>query len=87
MSFVHYWSHLDQAYFWCLRSSFGGVGANGVEHWCNPFRHLCAGMLPSLLLFDERLAFAVQGFLLRHKLAAFLGPRLDLFCTSLVLKL
>jgi hypothetical protein len=87
MSFVHYWSHLDQAYFWCLRSSFGGVGANDVEHWCDPFRHLCAGMLPSLLLFDERLAFAVQGFLLRHKLAAFLGPRLDLFCTSLVLKL
>jgi hypothetical protein len=44
-------------------------------------------MLPSLSLFDEHLAFAVQGFLLRHKLAAFLGPRLDLFCTSLVLKL
>jgi hypothetical protein len=46
-----------------------------------------AGMLPSLSLFDERLAFAVQGFLLCHKLAALLGPRLDLFCTSLVLKL
>jgi hypothetical protein len=25
--------------------------------------------------------------LLHHKLAALLGPRLDLFCTSLVLKL
>jgi hypothetical protein len=36
-------------------------------------------MLPSLLLFDERLAFAIQGFLLGHKLAALLGPRLDLF--------
>jgi hypothetical protein len=44
-------------------------------------------MLPSLSLFDERLAFAVQSFLLCHKLVAFLGPHLDLFCTSLVLKL
>jgi hypothetical protein len=95
MSFVHCWSHpqafwdfsLDQAYFWCLRSSFGGVGANDVEHWCDPFHHFWAGMLPSLSLFDERLAFAIQGFLLRHKLAALLGPCLDLFCTSLVLKL
>jgi hypothetical protein len=44
-------------------------------------------MLPSLSLFDERLVFAVLGFLLCHKLAALLGSRLDLFCTSLVLKL
>jgi hypothetical protein len=44
-------------------------------------------MIPSLSLFDERLAFAIKGFLIRHKLAALLGPRLDLFCTSLVLKL
>jgi hypothetical protein len=43
---------LDQAYFWCLRSSFGRVRANDVKHWCE-------GMLPSLSLFDERLAFAV----------------------------
>jgi hypothetical protein len=44
-------------------------------------------MLPSFSLLDERLAFAVKGFLLRHKLATLLGPCLDLFCTSLVLKL
>jgi hypothetical protein len=44
-------------------------------------------MLPSFTLLYERLAFAVKGFLLHHKLAALLGPRLDLFCTSLVLKL
>jgi hypothetical protein len=44
-------------------------------------------MLPSFSLLDERLAFAVKGLLLRDKLAALLGPRLDLFCTSLVLKL
>jgi hypothetical protein len=28
---------LDQSYFWCLHSSFGGVGTNDVEHWCDPF--------------------------------------------------
>jgi hypothetical protein len=44
-------------------------------------------VLPSFSLLDERLAFAIKGFLLRHKLAALLGPHLDLFCTSLVLKL
>jgi hypothetical protein len=44
-------------------------------------------VLPSLSLLDEYLAFAIKGFLLCHKLAALLGPRLDLFCTSLVLKL
>jgi hypothetical protein len=44
-------------------------------------------MLPSFPLPDEYLAFAVKGFLLLHELVAFLGPRLDLFCTGLVLKL
>jgi hypothetical protein len=44
-------------------------------------------VLPSFSLPDERLAFPIKGLLLRHKLAALLGPRLDLFCTSLVLKL
>jgi hypothetical protein len=78
---------LDQAYIWCLRSSFGGVGANDVEHWCDPFHHLRAGVLPSLLLLDEYLAFAIKVFLLLHELVALLGPCLDLFCTSLVLKL
>jgi hypothetical protein len=44
-------------------------------------------VLPSLPLLDEYLAFAIKGFLLLHELVALLGPRLDLFCTSLVLKL
>jgi hypothetical protein len=78
---------LDQAYFWCLHSSFRGVGANNVEHWCDPFSHLSAGVLPSLLLLDEYLAFAIKCLLLLHELVALLGARLDLFCTSLVLKL
>jgi hypothetical protein len=70
---------LDQAYFWCLHFSFGGVGANDVEHWCDPFRHLSASVLPSLSLLDEYLAFAIKGFLLLHELVALLGPCLDLF--------
>jgi hypothetical protein len=78
---------LDQAYFWCIRSSFSGVGANNVEHWCDPFCHLHAGVLPRLSLLDECLAFAIKGFLLLHELVALLAPHLDLFCTSLVLKL
>jgi hypothetical protein len=78
---------LDQAYFWCLHSSFGGVGANDVEHWCDSFCHLSVGVLPSLSLLDEYLAFAIKGLLLLYELVALLGPRLDLFCTSLVLKL
>jgi hypothetical protein len=44
-------------------------------------------VLPSLSLLDEFLAFAIKDFLLLHELVALLGPRLDLFCTSLVLKL
>jgi hypothetical protein len=44
-------------------------------------------VLPSFSLPDERLAFPIKGLLLRHKLVALLEPRLDLFCTSLVLKL
>jgi hypothetical protein len=44
-------------------------------------------VVPSLSLLDEYLAFAIKGFLLFHELVALLGPRLDLFCTSLVLKL
>jgi hypothetical protein len=44
-------------------------------------------VLPSFLLLDEYLAFAIKGFLLLHELVALLGPRLDLFCTGLVLKL
>jgi hypothetical protein len=78
---------LDQTYFWCLHSSFGGVGANDIEHWCDPFRHLSVGVLPSFSLLDEYLAFAIKGFLLLHELVALLGPRLNIFCTSLVLEL
>jgi hypothetical protein len=44
-------------------------------------------VLLSLSLLDEYLAFAIKGFFLLHELVALLGPRLDLFCTSLVLKL
>jgi hypothetical protein len=44
-------------------------------------------VLPSFMLLDEYLAFAIKGFLLLHELVALLGPRLDLFCTGLVLKL
>jgi hypothetical protein len=44
-------------------------------------------MLPSLLLLDEYLAFDIKGILFLHELIALLGPHLDLFCTSLVLKL
>jgi hypothetical protein len=44
-------------------------------------------VLPSFPLPDEYPTFAIKGFLLLHKLVAFLGPRLDLFCTGLVLKL
>jgi hypothetical protein len=77
---------LDQAYFWCLHSSFGEVSTNDVEHWCDPLRHFSAGLM-SFPLPDEYLAFAIKGFLLLHELVAFLGSRLDLFCTGLVLKL
>jgi hypothetical protein len=38
-------------------------------------------------LLDECLVFAIKGFLLLHEFVALLGPCLDLFCTSLVLKL
>jgi hypothetical protein len=78
---------LDQTYFWCLYSSFGEVGTNDVEHWCDPLRHFSAGVLSSFPLLDEYLAFVIKGFLLLHELVALLGPRLDLFCTGLVLKL
>jgi hypothetical protein len=44
-------------------------------------------VLPSFPFLDEYLAFAIKVFLLLHELVAFLGPRLDLFCTGLVLKL
>jgi hypothetical protein len=70
---------LDQAYFWCLHSSFGGVGTNNVEHWCDPLHHLSVGMLLSLSLLDEYLVFTIKGFLLLYELVALLGPRLDLF--------
>jgi hypothetical protein len=70
---------LDQAYFWCLHSSFDGVGANDVEHWCDPLCHLNTGVLPSLSLLNEYLSFAIKGFLLLHELVALLGPCLDLF--------
>jgi hypothetical protein len=44
-------------------------------------------MLPSFPLLDEYLAFTIKGFLLLPELVALLGPRLNLFCTGLVLKL
>jgi hypothetical protein len=44
-------------------------------------------VLLSLPLLDEYLAFGIKDFLLLHELVALLGPRLNLFCTSLVLKL